>query len=133
MQNLYDEVGSLDKRCYDEFGLSEDILMEHAANGMALYIRKNFTKKSKVIVACGSGNNGADGIALARLLHVDYDVSIYYAKKPKSPMATLQDRRAKSIEVPECKKITECDVLVDALVGTGFFGVLNDKLKKLIS
>jgi len=132
MQNLYDEVSSLDARCYDEFGLTEDILMEHAANGMALYIRSNFAKNSKVIVVCGSGNNGADGIACARLLHIDYDVSIYYAKKPKSIMALLQDKRAKNIQVPECKKITDCDVLVDALVGTGFSGVLNDKLKKIM-
>ena len=133
MQNLYDEVSSLDTRCYDEFGLTEDILMEHAANGMALYIQENFAKNSKVIVVCGSGNNGADGIALSRLLHLEYDVSIYYAKKPKSPMATLQDKRAKNLQVPECQKVTECDVLVDAIVGTGFSGVLNEKLKKLMN
>jgi len=133
MQNLYDEVGSLDERCYSEFELTEDILMEHAANGIASYIRANFAKNSKIIVVCGSGNNGADGITLARLLHVEYDVSIYYAKKPKSPMAILQDKRAKNIQVPECKKITDCDVLVDALVGTGFSGSLNEKLKKLMN
>jgi len=133
MQNLYDEVGSLDERCYSEFGLTEDILMEHAANGMALYIRANFAKNSKIIVVCGSGNNGADGITLARLLHVEYDVSIYYAKKPKSKMAILQEKRAKNIQVSECKKITDCDILVDALVGTGFSGILNDKLKKLMN
>lgn len=133
MQNLYDEVSSLDTRCYEEFFLTEDILMEHAADGMANYIRKNFANSSKVIVVCGSGNNGADGIALARLLHVDYDASIFYAKKPKSEMALLQDKRAKSIGVKECKKIENCDVLVDALVGTGFSGELNDELKNIIN
>ena len=50
MQKLFDEVGSLDSRCYEEFTLSEDILMEHAANGIASYIRKNFSKNSKVII-----------------------------------------------------------------------------------
>ena len=53
MQKLYDEVGSLDKRCYDEFGLSEDILMEHAADGMADFIREKFVKNSKIIIVCG--------------------------------------------------------------------------------
>jgi len=133
MQNLFDEVGSLDKRCYEEFGLNEDILMEHAANGMHEFIRENFAKGSKIIVTCGSGNNGADGIALARLLHVDYDVSIFYAKEPKSQMALLQDKRAKSIGVKESKEIENCDVLVDALVGTGFSGELNEKLKNIMS
>jgi len=133
VQNLFDEVSSFDARCYSEFGLSEDILMEHAANGMANYIRANFSKNSKIIIVCGSGNNGADGIACARLLHVEYDVSIFYAKKPRSDMAILQDKRARNIQVSECKKLQDCDVLVDALVGTGFSGVLNDKLNKVMS
>ena len=61
MQKLFDEVGSLDKKCYEKFRLSEDILMEHAANGIADFIRAEFPKNSSVVVACGSGNNGADG------------------------------------------------------------------------
>ena len=132
MQKLFEEVGSLDKRCYQEFGLSEDILMEHAANGIASYIRENFSKNSKVVVVCGSGNNGADGIACARLLHSDYDVSIYYAKEPKSQMALLQVKRSDAIGVKKISKLQASDVLVDAIVGTGFSGKFNDELKKLI-
>ena len=90
MQNLFWEVASLDKRCYEEFFLTEDILMEHAASGMQNYIENNFAYGSSVIVIVGSGNNGADGIALARLLHKNYNVAIYYAKETKSPMAQLQ-------------------------------------------
>ena len=125
MQKLYDEVGSLDKRCYDEFGLSEDILMEHAANGMASYIRQKFEKNSKIIVVCGSGNNGADGIALARLLLGDYDVHIFFVKEPKSPMAILQNSRAHAVGIKVTIELNECDVLVDAIVGTGFRGAFN--------
>ena len=132
MQKLFDEVGSLDRKCYKEFGLSEDILMEHAANGMAKYIRQNFTKKSKITIVCGSGNNGADGIACARLLHVDYDVNIFYAKKPKSEMALLQEKRAHSIGVPISNKISDSDVIVDAIVGTGFSGEFDDKVTEVI-
>ncbi len=132
MQKLFDEVGSLDRRCYEEFGLSEDILMEHAANGIAAYIRHNFSKNSKIIVACGSGNNGADGIALSRLLHKDYDVEIFYAKKPKSKMALLQAKRSDSLSVKECKKLKDCDILVDAVLGTGFKGEFDDALTKIM-
>jgi len=133
MQKLFDEVSSLDARCYEEFGLSEDILMEHAANGMASYIRHKFSKNSEVIVVCGSGNNGADGIACARLLHGDYDVGIYYAKEPKSEMAKLQATRATSIGVKVLEELYDADVLVDALVGTGFSGELNSKLNVFVS
>jgi len=122
MQKIFQEVSSLDKRCYEEFGLCEDILMEHAANGMASYIKENFPLSSTITIICGSGNNGADGIALSRLLSFDYDVKILLAKEPKSKMALLQLQRARSIGVNECTKLSECDVLVDALVGTGFKG-----------
>ena len=122
MQKLFDEVTSLDNRCYDKFALNEDILMEHAANGMADFIKTNFLKNSKVTIVCGSGNNGADGLALARLLHGNFDVKVLYAKEPKSPMALLQQKRNNSIKVPTIKTIKECDILVDAIVGTGFRG-----------
>ncbi|MDD5157986.1 NAD(P)H-hydrate dehydratase [Sulfurimonas sp.] len=132
MQNLFDEVVSLDRRCYEEFFLSEDLLMEHAAGGMAAYIRENFPKNSKIIVVCGASNNGADGLALARILHGDYAVSIFYANKPKSAMALLQEKRAKSIGVRECREIEDCAVLVDAIFGTGFGGELSTELSILI-
>lgn len=130
MQKLFDEVGFLDKRCYNEFGLSEDILMEHAADGMADYIRTHFSKNSSIIIACGSGNNGADGIALSRLLHLDYDVKLFYVKSPKSKMAILQAKRSKQVGVAECVELRECDVLVDAVVGTGFVGEFYEGLKE---
>ena len=132
MQKLFDEVASLDRRCYEEFFLSEDILMEQAASGMALYIRNNFKKNSKIIIVCGSGNNGADGIALARILHGDYDVSIFYAKRAASKMALLQERRALAIGVRESKELQECDVLVDAVVGTGFNGAFDKEILHIL-
>ncbi len=131
MQNLFDEVASLDRRCYEEFGLTEDILMEHAADGMADYIRNRFPKGSSVLIATGSGNNGADGITLARLLHRDYDVELYFVKEPKSPMAQLQHERARSIGVPLCDTPKQkYDIVVDAVLGTGFNGEFASGLSK---
>ena len=132
MQKLFDEVGSLDKRCYDEFGLSEDILMEHAANGMAEYIRVNFKRDSKILIVCGSGNNGADGMALARVLHVEYEVCMFYVKEPKSPMAILQNSRAHSIGLKVAIELNECDVIVDAVYGTGFRGEFHYEAKAVM-
>ena len=133
MQKLFDEVGSLDARCYKKFHLSEDLLMEHAANGMAEWIRNNFAKESKIIIVTGSGNNGADGIALARLLYGEYNVSLLFAKEPKSSMALLQAKRSASLGVPTINKLQECDVLVDAIVGTGFKGEFSAELTQLLN
>jgi len=132
MQKLFDEVATLDARCYEKFFLSEDILMEHAAEGMASFIKEQFKKGSKVIVVVGSGNNGADGIALARLLHGDYNVSLLHAKVPKSTMAILQKKRADAVAVPTLTQLENCDVLVEAIVGTGFNGSFNEKIASLI-
>ncbi|MBU0720360.1 NAD(P)H-hydrate dehydratase [bacterium] len=132
MQKLFDEVSSLDERCYGEFALSEDILMEHAANGIAGYIRDHFAFGSKIILACGSANNGADGLAAARLLHGDYDVCIFHIKEPKSKMALLQERRNKALGVSTCRELVDCDVLVDAFVGTGFEGEFSEELSAIM-
>ncbi|MBA3026583.1 MAG: NAD(P)H-hydrate dehydratase [Sulfurimonas sp.] len=133
MQKIFDEVGSLDQRCYEEFGLSEDILMEHAASGMVAFICKNFTKDAKIIIVCGSGNNGADGLALARQLHGNFNVFVLQAKTPSSEMALLQNARARKIGVKTVNAIETCDVLVDALVGTGFKGDFSAQHEALLS
>ena len=131
MQKLFKEVGSLDRRCYEQFGLTPDLLMEHAANGIAEFVRAKFKKNSKIIIVCGSGNNGADGIATPRLLHKDFNVAIVYLKKPKSTMAILQDKRAKAIGVV-ASDLQECDVLIDAIVGTGFSGKFDAELSDVM-
>jgi len=132
MQKLFDEVGFLDKRCYEKFGLSEDLLMEHAADGMADYIRSRFEKGSKIVVVCGSGNNGADGIALSRLLIGDYDIHTFFVKDPKADMAILQQKRAHAIGVKKTIELNDCDVLVDAVFGTGFRGDLDYEEKAVL-
>ena len=119
MQNLYDEVGTLDRRCYEQFGLSEDLLMEHAALAMAVQIRERFAPGSRVGIVCGSGNNGADGIALARLLAGAYRVAIVLPFGAGSPMAQQQLDRLKKLGAEPVEAIEPCAVLVDALFGSG--------------
>ncbi len=131
MQKIFDEVATLDARCYEKFGLTEDILMEHAANGMANYIRENFALHSKVTIVIGSGNNGADGIVLARLLYSDFDINLVFAKVPKSPMAILQHKRLSALGLQE-GKLCESDVLVDAIVGTGFNGDFDERITQIL-
>jgi len=132
MQKLFDEVGSLDRRCYNEFGLNEDILIEHAALGMASFIREKFSKDSKILIVCGAGNNGADGITLSRLLFKDYDVSIFQMIEPKSKMTIVQQERAHAIGIKRAIDLNQCDVLVDALFGTGFDGELDAEAKSVM-
>jgi hydroxyethylthiazole kinase-like uncharacterized protein yjeF len=134
MQNIYDEVGSLDQRCYKQFGLSEDILMEHAAFSMASYIYKNYKPNSKILIACGAGNNGADGIALSRILHKDYIVNMYIPFGVKSQMAILQYDRAKAVELELSENFfDDVDLVVDCLFGSGLNRALDDLSVQIIN
>jgi hydroxyethylthiazole kinase-like uncharacterized protein yjeF len=132
MQKIFDEVNSLDKRCYEEFFLNEDILMEHAASSICSYIEDIFEENKSVLIVCGSGNNGADGLALARLLYKKFDVSLYLASAPKSPMAKLQYKRVKTLNIKEVDEPFEADILVDCLFGTGLNKPLDEKYLTLI-
>jgi len=134
MQKVFDEVGSLDKRCYLQFGLTEDILMEHAANSINIFIREKYPLNSKLLIACGVGNNGADGIALARLLYSDYDVELFLPFGVKSDMGKLQLQRVKLLALDISEELSEdnFDLVVDCLFGSGLNRKLSDKYKNLI-
>jgi len=95
MQRVFEEVASLDARCYEHFFLSEDILMEHAARGMAEYICNNCKKDAKIIIVCGSGNNGADGMALGRLLHAALMSHSSSSKNPHRPWRSCSKKEQK--------------------------------------
>ncbi len=110
MKKIFDEVRSLDKRAIESFFLSEDILMEHASTSIYNYVCKKFKKNKTILIVCGSGNNGADGIALARLLHKRFFVSLYLAEKPKTKIGIIQEKRALSIGVDFVEDVFEADI-----------------------
>lgn len=133
MEKVFYEVGSLDQRCYDEYGLSEDLLMEHAALSMYHYICDNFPLDNTILIVCGVGNNGADGIALARLLYRRYDVKLYIPFDVKSKMAKLQLSRIENLGIETVNYISSCHVVVDCLFGSGLSRNLDDISQEIIS
>jgi len=135
MLKVFNEVNTLDKKCYDKYLLSEDILMEHAALSVYNFIFSKFKNKSKILIVCGSGNNGADGSVLARQLDENFDVSLYYLKKPTKDIALLQMQRTKSLNINELNEIKEenkFDVIVDCIFGTGLNKQFDEKTSTII-
>ncbi|GAA9848100.1 NAD(P)H-hydrate dehydratase [Helicobacter pylori] len=130
MLSVYEKVKALDKRALEEFNLSEDILMENAAMALERAVLQNASLGAKVIILCGSGDNGGDGYALARRLMGRFRVLVFEMKLAKSPMCQLQKERAKKVGVvikawEEKNEDLECDVLVDCVVGSHFKGELE--------
>lgn len=130
MLSVYEKVNALDKRALEEWLLSEDILMENAAMALERAVLQNASLGDKVIILCGSGDNGGDGYALARRLIGRFKVLVFEMKLAKSPMCQLQKERAKKVGVvikawEEKNEDLECDVLVDCVVGSAFKGELE--------
>ncbi|WQV23614.1 NAD(P)H-hydrate dehydratase [Helicobacter pylori] len=130
MLSVYEKVNALDKRAIEELLLSEDILMENAAMALERAVLQNASLGAKVIILCGSGDNGGDGYALARRLAGRFRVLVFEMKLAKSPMCQLQKERAKKAGVVikawgEKNEDLECDVLIDCVVGSAFKGGLE--------
>ena len=132
MQKLFQSCYAMDQRCYSEYGLTEDILMEHAARGMAAYIRQHFPNGSTLLIVAGVGNNGADGVVLARQLMGAYDVKLYLPFGVKSLMAQLQLERTQKVGVPLIERLEEADVIVDALFGAGLNRELDQPTQEIV-
>ncbi|MGL2732155.1 NAD(P)H-hydrate dehydratase [Helicobacter pylori] len=130
MLPVYEKVNALDKRAIEELFLSEDILMENAAMALERAVLQNASLGAKVIILCGSGDNGGDGYALARRLMGRFKTLVFEMKLAKSPMCQLQKERTKKAGVvikawEEKNEDLECDVLVDCVVGSNFKGELE--------
>lgn len=108
MRNLYLETATLDTRAVAQFGLTQALMMEHAAMNLARIIRERFPLNSSVLIVCGAGNNGDDGRILARLLEGDYSVSTKH-----------------NIHL-------HYDVIVDALLGSGLNRPLDSLTQELL-
>ncbi|MBM0611888.1 NAD(P)H-hydrate dehydratase [Helicobacter pylori] len=132
MLSVYEKVNALDKRAIKEWFLSEDILMENAAMALERAVLQNASLGAKVIILCGSGDNGGDGYALARRLMGRFKTLVFEMKLAKSPMCQLQKERAKKVgvvikayEENALNQNLECDVLIDCVVGSAFKGGLE--------
>lgn len=131
------EMQDIDRKTIRDFGIPGHVLMERAGLAVALKIKELFEQR-KTIVLAGSGNNGGDGIVIAReLFNSGWNVKVILLTKQNrlSPGCISQFRIAKQMGVPiEFKtEITGGDLhsalVVDAMLGTG----LNKDIKGAIA
>ena len=100
------------------------VLMERAALEVVRCMEEEQLDFRKVLVVCGSGNNGGDGYAIARLLHLKgHDVTIFFAgnSQKRSEENAQQAKIAAHYEIPVITNLgtEEYSVIIDALFGTG--------------
>ena len=66
------EMGRVDAHAIERCGIPGRVLMEAAGRAIAEAVRRTYPEVRRPLVACGGGNNGGDGFAIARLLR-DWD------------------------------------------------------------
>ena len=108
-------------------GLSPLLLMEDAAREMHRQIRERLPQNARTAaVFCGSGNNGGDGLALARLFQKDgFQVTVFLPVPPKTHEAMENLRCLSALGLPVTDELPgefSFDFAVDAFFGTGFHG-----------
>jgi len=101
-------------------------LMERACQAFVSWFVKRFDNSKGIGIVCGTGNNGGDGLGIARLLtEQGYIVCVYIVRSGKvSPDFTTNfDRLQGAIDVndfdAETPVMAACDVLIDAILGSG--------------
>ncbi len=138
------EMKEMDRYAIQEIGIPGIILMENAA----LKVVKNIDPNTeKIVIVCGVGNNGGDGLAVARHLHLcGKDVVVYLIGDPERGTEDFRTnyRILKNLGV-EIKGITEGNMLedlrktiqgsgliVDAIFGIGISRDVTGLYRKVI-
>ena len=131
------QVRELDRMTIEDIGLPGPVLMERAALGVTELILRRYPGKHCLIV-CGRGNNGGDGLATARQLHLaGHPVACIVAAdsaEQLTPDAALNLRAAQAVgvnlrlgSVPDYLW-EETEVVLDCLLGTGATGEIRPPL-----
>ena len=148
MESITPEKMKLLEDMAEEIGISKLVLMENAGLQLANIIQKQYSKnKSKnILIVCGSGNNGGDGLVCARhliqfadeiticLLNINGKLKTNEVKKNWNLIRGI--KKIKKMEIFQNKNFTKefeneinkSDIIIDALFGTGLHGKLNNQV-----
>ena len=138
------QVREVDRIAIEEYGISGLVLMENAGHNAARIILDELKSGSdpsgaSVVVFCGTGNNGGDGFVIARhLVNAGGAVRIGVSGEPArlTPDAAANHAICQamgvSIRAAADVEFGAEDVVVDALLGTGFSGQVREPMASLI-
>lgn len=132
-----EEMKNLDNATIHKIGVASEVLMERAALKVVEEMEKYLEKKEKILVVCGSGNNGGDGIAIARLFHLKGVRTEFFMAGNKEKMTretVLQYKIATGYHVPEVNNPdwSEYTTIVDAVFGVGLARPIEGHYAKII-
>lgn len=116
------EMRRADEGTIEELGIHQDVLMERAALAVVACVKKY--RPAKVLCVCGSGNNGGDAVATARILcmqGINADVYLCSHSKKHKPSVEKQLDIFRKIggRTVNDRNFSEYDMIVDGIFGIG--------------
>ena len=144
------QMRDADRRTIEEIGIPSIVLMENAGRQAVAAMEAAFEDlaSSQVGVLCGRGNNGGDGFVIARtLIQRGVDVEVFLlgtvaeiTGDARTNLEILGRIGLTVVEITSAQEwelhateIAECDLLVDAILGTGFRGQLSGLLETVVA
>jgi ADP-dependent NAD(P)H-hydrate dehydratase / NAD(P)H-hydrate epimerase len=145
-----EQMREADRRTIDDIGIPSIVLMENAGRQAVAAMEAAFEDlaASRVAVVCGRGNNGGDGFVVARtLVQRGVDTAVFLlgsvAEVRGDARANLEVLGRLGMTVVEITnaqewelnftQISDCDLVVDAILGTGFRGKLSGLLETVVA
>jgi len=144
------QMREADRQTIDEVGIPSVVLMENAGRQAVAAMEAAFDDllSSKVAVLCGRGNNGGDGFVVARTLAQRGIEAITFLLgsvadvkgEARTNLEILGRIGLTVVEIANAQEwelhfseVSECDLVVDAIAGTGFHGALTGFLETVVA
>ncbi|MEN8193157.1 MAG: NAD(P)H-hydrate dehydratase [Bacteroidota bacterium] len=142
------QVRDADKYAVEKLKLPGIALMENASLSIFSYLKEYFPSAKNVGIVSGKGNNGGDGFATARhLLNNNYNVLIVFIGKESELKGDalinyrvlknlIKNHTSSKLKIfssqSDLRELKNCDVIIDALLGTGTKGEPKHPYDKII-
>ena len=146
------EMRRIDQDTIEGIGIPGIVLMETAGSAIVHAIEQHYPTCQPIGIFAGKGNNGGDGIVIARqLAHTGRDVYLFLVSPQESFTGEahinlqiaknlrlrieeiLTDRALGTEKGAPLNHITSCELLVDAIFGTGLRGEVRGPIANLIN
>lgn len=126
-----EQMQAADAHAIHDLGILSLTLMENAASEVVKVIVERYPEKRRVLVVCGKGNNGGDGLAVARLLKLrGWDASAVLLGRSTELKADPANNFARAVAMQVSVKestdaallqmrLVDSELVVDAIFGTG--------------
>ncbi len=132
------EMRAIDGSTSERFGVPSLTLMENAGSAVARFILGDYLQAERIGIICGKGNNGGDGFVVARkLAEAERAVRVLLLCDPselrgdaaamfdrmiagRMKIAPVVARDVTALDPPNAAGIIASDLIVDAVLGTGF-------------